>query len=393
MNYPDPVPLTRRSALALLAVGGLTGCAFKPISWGEPTGSPVPTASADNALEVAEDYFNQSPDSGAKMLNEGITTMQRISTPHFDARLDRRFAGETLSAQTVAQVFEQGAIRAPQGFELVAFTLQAGHPYYGETDTARAAVEILVAASTVIPLTAPFGVFNDTTRRFAREWVLVILAVPAGAPVMLQVRDEGLTVAVDLRSGAPVVDEAWAANTGFRERVGIKVIGDDQVFHRTLATLPTGALQKQTSRFSFGIKPQASWGLVPWNSEDGWAEKGKQWLRISTGARVAFEPPGNPAVIMDIDVVNSFQYVEGTAAPIPAHRPKTITTEAIYNGEAVLDVTWLVPGMESRATITCNPVGELRARYSDHPDVSAEFTGAASPISFTLAFSPLEEEW
>lgn len=387
------MPLTRRSAIALLAIAPLTGCAFEPITWENPSAAPTVDQSADDAALVPEEYFNRSPDSAPKLLPEGTTTMQRISTPHFDARLDRRFAGPRLGAQTMAQVYEPGAVRAPEGFELIAFTLQAGRPFYAETGSATAVLEVLVGDSTALPLAAPFGVFDQTTRRFERQWVLTVLAVPLGADVALRVRDEGKAVEVNLRTGAPRVDDAWAANAGFRQPVSIEVTGEQQVFTRELATLPTDGTPPQTSTFKFGIAPEASRGLVPWNPEDGWADPGTQWLRVDNHARVLFEPVGAPAVVMEIDVPKSFQYTEGTAAPIPALRPKTMTTDAIRDGVAPMEVTWMVPAQENRAIFTCNPVGRAEAHYSDHAPIPMEYTGQADPLVFVLSITPLEESW
>ncbi|NHB84515.1 hypothetical protein G7085_07605 [Tessaracoccus sp. HDW20] len=97
------------------------------------------------------DYFAQSPDSGARTLSEGVPAPQRISTPHFDARLDRRFVGDALGAVTAAQVRERTGIRAPDGYELVAFTLQAGTPTFGETDASSARIEIEVGRVSSTP--------------------------------------------------------------------------------------------------------------------------------------------------------------------------------------------------------------------------------------------------
>lgn len=387
------VPLTRRSALALLAVGPLTGCTFTPIAWEDPTASPTSAASADDATVVAADYFNRSPDPAPKTLSEGVSTLQRISTPHFDARLDRRFAGKRLSAQTTAQIYEPGAVRAPQGGELIAFTLQAGSPCFLEDVKAAAQVDIVVGGGVVLPLTAPFGVFNRDTGTFEREWVLSVCAVPEGADVALRVTDEGRRVSVDLRTGAPIEDEGWVATAGFREPLAVRIGDARQRLTRELVTVPTDTTPVQTSTFELDLALEAIDALLAWTPEDGWAQPGMRWLRIATGARASFEPADNPSAVMDIDVVKSFLYREGTAAPVGAHRPRSVTTQEVMDGKAVLDVTWLVPTPRERVTITCDPVGVIEALYRDHDPIAMKATGPANHLAFALEFAPVEPPW
>ncbi len=379
MNYPEPVNLTRRSALALLAVTGLSGCSFSPIQWEDPEALPSPSPSGDGAVEVRSDYFAQSPDTGDRTLSEGIPVSLRIATPHFDAWLDRRFHGKSLGAVTTAQVRESTAIRAPEGHELIAFTLKAGTPAFSDSGTDGARVAIIAGDSLHYPLAAPFGPSYD------RGWALYILTVPEGVPVVLTVTDEGKVVTVDLRTGEPEADEPWRANRGFRERVAIEIVEGPAILERDLLAVVNG--QQLRSRFRLGLDPQAPSELVPWNPESGWAEENMQWLWIAMNAKVEFVP-SDPAMLIELDVPGSFSYREAQADPIPAHLPRMITTEAIQRQSQDLDVRWAVPGAATDAQFDCSPVGVAVARFSDHPDVAAEFTGAPSQQTWTLKFTP-----
>lgn len=387
MNYPEPVALTRRSALALLAVSGLAGCSFEPITWETTTANPTADASTDPAAEVRADYFAQSPDSGARTLLEGVPAAQRISTPHFDARLDRRFVGEEIGAETAAQLRERTPIRASKDHELVAITLQAGVPSFADSEAGGASISIELGDGVKLPVQQPFGALDRERGRYVRDWALLVFSVPTGAPVRLAVADEGKTVRVDLREGAPIVDQAWEANRGFRERVDIEVVDPAAVLHREVQTAPVNG-QVQKSRFRLGLNPDAARGLVPWNPQSGWAPDGRQWLRVAMRAKVEFAP-ADPAVFATLDVKRSFSYVEGRDAPLAPNLPETIETEVLQRGTAELDVTWAVNGAASEAQLICNPVASaMYARYTDHPDVAATFVGRPEQAMFTLRITP-----
>lgn len=385
-HYPDPVALTRRSALTLLAVTGLSGCAFEPISWETPDPSKPTTPSTPDGVEVRPDYFAQSGDSGARTLPEGVPVPQRIATPHLDARLDRIFAGDSLGAVTAAQVRERTAIRAPKGSELIAFTLEAGSPAFGGPQAAQVDMGIDFGDGQRYPIKSPFGLFSADRGTYDRGWALCIFSVPIGSTVLLTVADQGKVVTLDLRTGKPVDDEGWRANRGFRERIEVEVVGGAKVLERDLVTAPVNGHQL-TTRLRMGLDPVAAHGLVPWSPDGGWAEGDRQWLRLATKARVEFVP-SDPSVVIDLDVPRSFSYAEAQEAPIAARLPESITTESIQRGSAELDVTWLVPGLASQAVVSISPVGTAAVRFSDHPDVGAQFTGEAPQVSYVLTFTP-----
>ncbi|NHB84514.1 hypothetical protein G7085_07600 [Tessaracoccus sp. HDW20] len=140
-----------------------------------------------------------------------------------------------------------------------------------------------------------------------------MFAVRSGSAVALSVTDEAKKVTVDLRTGAPLVGDAWHATRGFRERVGIEVVGGQQVLDRDLTTAPVNG-QQLSSRFRLGLDPGAGYGLVPWNPEGGWAPEGMQWLRVSMRARVEFVP-SDPTVVIELDVPRSFIYTEACRRP------------------------------------------------------------------------------
>ena len=374
--------LTRRSALALLAATSLSGCSFEPIQWGPDTGGSTSGAQG-KATEVSPTYFAQSPDSGTRSLSEGAPASQRISTPHFDARLDRTFIGPQISAETAAQIREESSLSAPNGYELVAFTLEAGTPYFAPAEGANAQVNLIIDDRSV-PLQAPFGTYSESSG-YVRQWALVVFCVPESSAVVLAVTDAEQTVQVDVRTGAPIADTAWQLTRGFRERVAVEITGGSEVLNRTIVTDPVNG-QQLTFQFQLGIDPTAERGLVPWNPEDGWASEGNQWLRIAMNAKVNFVP-GDQAVHVDLDVTNSFSYSEGDNAPVQPHRPKSIVTTEIQRAAAVLDVTWIVPGDADAATVRCSPSGTVQVQFSDHPTVRGDFSGAAPTATYQLAFA------
>lgn len=354
-----------------------------PIVWTTPT--PTETGPTnDPAAELSPDFFVQSTDGGSKSLSGGKRIGQVISTPHFDGTLEEIFIGKRLNEQTASQIRQLGEVRAPQGYDIVAFTLKAGRPSFASDGERRSNVQ-LRAGDSVIRVEAPFGRFVQASNRYELQWVMFGVCVPEGRDAFLDVEDQGKTVTVDIRTGQPVLDDAWTATEGFRNRWDIDVSPGNAVFTRQMQTLPPAGIQQQSAKFSLAMEPDTSWGLVPWNPEGGWAEAGHQWLLIKFGARIGFDP-ASPYFVLNIDVPASFTYQDKEGLIQPAVMPKSITTEALIREQGELDVTWQVTGRDDQAIIRCAPMGQISASYQDLQNLPAEFSSPVAPVEFVISF-------
>lgn len=377
--------MNRRTALGLLAVAGLTGCSLEPIEWVEPTAEPP--ASMDPAVEVRSDFFVQTSDSGVKRLAEGLDVGLRVSTPHFDGVIDQIFTGERLGEQDAAQVRQNTAITAPQRHEFLAFTMQAGLPVFQADTDVTLGYQLRVGAA-VIEVGPPFGRFIvSDTAGYEIPWVLFVLSVPKGEPVFLDITDQEQTVSVNLITGEPVDDEAWALTQGFRERSTISIDPLRATFSHGVTSLPGAEQEPDQSVFTLPMtaNDRASI-LAPWLPARGWAVPGMQWLRL----RFTIEPRfDNPLFRYEFSGADTFKYQDSSGLARQAVAPERLTTEDVELS-TTLDVTFEVPTADPAGTLLCRPAGVLQALYVNNRVVPAEFIGEAPGISFGVEFAPAE---
>ncbi|MCC2591981.1 hypothetical protein LKO27_00860 [Tessaracoccus sp. OS52] len=378
--------MSRRAALLGVAAATVSGCAFEPVSFQPPSPSPSPTASVDPAKVVDSQYFLRSRDGAPKNLPEGSRGVQRIATPHLDATLQAWFTGERLSLETAAQVGETAPLKASDGHELAAFTLRGGVPGYIET-TEHVVTSRLLLGDSVIELPNLFDKFNPPSGSYLREWEMFVFSVVEGEPITLQVTDEGKTVSVDLRTGLPTVDDAWRANTGFRDRWDISCAPENGVFKRGFTTMPTAGFDAETGELAVGLQPDTLSGLLPWTPNLGWAPEGHQWLAVPMNVRVQV-PTGKVFPQVNLDVPASFLYQDEAGEFHPAVHPATVTTDALARQQVDLIVTWAVTGRDATAQFSFNAVGPIEVDYTDYQNMPAQFTTEAVPLEFSLAYTP-----
>lgn len=363
----------------------LSGCSFTPVSFSEPT-TPTSTPSVDPVLTLDPEFLVRASDGEAKTLPEGVRSDQRFSTPHLDGTLVGWFVGESLGAATAAQLDEDTPIRAPEGYELAAFTVRGGTPGFVETADHAATVAIR-AGDRRIPVPALFGEFNTGTETYLTQWEMMSFCVPAGERIALEITDETKTIVIDLRTGVPLVDEAWKATTGFRERQVIECKPENATFERSFSTIPPPTLEVDTGTMFLAFQPDTLSGLRPWTPTQGWAPEGKQWLAVPMAPRVKWE--GRVSGQLTLDVPASFLYLD-TDGEHAAVSPPSITTDQITTDQAELVVVWPVSGLQGSGTISFNAVGKLEVDYTEDEGVPAQFTSASIPLEFTLTMTPAQ---
>lgn len=363
----------------------VTGCSFTPVTFSEPT-TPTPSSSVDPTVTLDPEFLVRATDGGDKTLVEGIRNDQRFSTPHLDGSLVGSFVGEALSLVSASQLGQQTPIRAPEGHELAAFILRGGRPGFVETVDHAASVQLRIGDRR-IPVPKLFNSFSTQSDEYLTQWEMFCLCLPAGDAIALEVTDEGKTISLDLRTGVPLIDEAWKATTGFRERFEIVCDPASGVFKRTFSTLPPPGLEADTGEMSLGLLPDTVRGLKPWTPAQGWAPDGKQWLSIPMNARVGWD--GRVAALLTLRVPESFIHRDRDGQ-VAAEDPDTITTDQITTGQVDLVVVWPVTGREGASTISFNAVGELAVDYAETAGVPAQFTSPALPVEFTLTATPIQ---
>lgn len=378
--------MTRRAALLGLGTVAVSGCSFEPVTF-SPTTAPAPSPSVDPTVVLDPEFYVRSKDGSAKTLMEGNWTDQRFSTPHLDGTLVNCFVGDSLSAATASQVALETAVRPPDGYELAAFTLQGGRPSFTDTVEHAASVQLRIDDRR-IPVEQLFESFSIEDGRYLSEWEMISFCLPEGDEIVLEVTDESRTIALDLRTGVPLVDADWEATTGFRERWHIECEPVDGVFSREFTTMPPPGLDPESGELLIGLQPDMINGLLPWTPTQGWAPEGQQWLAVPMNARVDWTSRVPPQ--FTLRPPQSLQYLDEDGERVAAVHPESITTEQIATGLAELLAVWPVTGGGGPGSIHFTAVGELEVDYTDAGRVPAQFTSPVEAVEFALTFSPVQ---
>lgn len=352
-----------------------------------PTTAPAPSPSGDPTAVLDPEFYVRSKDGSAKTLVEGSWTDQRFSTPHLDGTLVNCFVGDSLSGTTASQVGSTTAIRAPEGYELAAFILQGGRPSFTDTVEHAASVQLRIGDRR-IPVDKVFESFSIEDGLYLSEWEMICFCLPRGDEIILEVTDEARTIALDLRTGVPLVDADWKATTGFRERWHIECDPVDGVFSREFTTMPPSGLDPESGELRIGLQPDMINGLLPWTPTQGWAPEGQQWLAVPMNARVDWTSRVPPQ--FTLRPPQSLQYLDEDGERVAAVHPDSITAEQIATGLAELLAVWPVAGRGSPGSIFFNAVGELEVDYTDAGPVAAQFTSPVEALEFALTFSPAQ---
>ncbi|GAA4889970.1 hypothetical protein GCM10025789_03030 [Tessaracoccus lubricantis] len=367
---------------------GLSGCSFEPIRWVD--GAPEAVESVDPAVELRADFFVQTSDNGVKSIEEGRTVGQRISTPHFDARLEQVFLGAEVGTGTAMQVRRRTPLRAPEGHQILAFTLAAGLPSFQPDPDADLAHRLRVGDAG-IDLGPPFvrHMINDDGE-YDISWTLIMLCVPEGAPVFLDATDQERTVTLDLLTGEPVDDDAWAATAGLRQRHIIAVEPERQIFMHNLVSLPDPALaiEQDEAQLAIALSPNPTSSiLAPWLPGRGWAQPGMQWLRL----RLTFEPSlTDTRFTYAFSGPESFALEDSAGSNHSVLSPERISAADIELSTTV-DLVWQLTEPFTAATMRFQPKGELKALYTGGVEVPAQFTATPSPLQFGVQFTAREQ--
>lgn len=225
---------------------------------------PAATLPAGTVRVLHSSSFAQLP-GGREAHGAGLVgghALLHVRETGVAARLDR------LTAQRWGLPEE---VRAEDGDELVWASLSLGGRQWRNSDRDVEWAKIAVLAGGVrttvsVPLTgaADPGAYADA----------VLVSVPAGAPVLLQLTDDGVTQSIDVRAGTRIDDARGTYPRPLQDQ-GLRYAGN-------------GSYDGRTS-----VRFQAladGYSLEPWAPGLGWARDGRAWLAVR-GLRVSGGDP------------------------------------------------------------------------------------------------------
>lgn len=342
--------------------------------------SSDPTQSAAPAeVEVESSFFGRSTDGRHVALPGAASSGLIFSMPHLDGRIGEIFSGPTLPHDVASHLERMNPLRAPEGHRFVAFTARAGRPAF-EEDVEHPVAAFLEVDGSPLPLRNLFGGWSRGA--YGVDWELIVACVPDGGRVVLGITDEGRTVRVDLTAGAPVEDDAWAANAGFRLRRVVAFDPGRATYQRGFTTAPPEGIERESGELELGLAPDNAF-LAPWNPVHGWAPPGRMWLTIPMHATVAF---GELPAVVELDLAASFAYRSAAGETGRLVAPLTVSTEEVRRQRADVIPTFEVDGREDGATLTFDAVGRATVQYTEL-QVPATLAGDSTPVRFTLTIS------
>jgi hypothetical protein len=248
--------MSRSRLLAVLAIAvvAMTGCGSHPAA--KPTAAPaaVPTATTSPGAVVGADYVQfasiQKRIGGPLMKHPLPSEQAMIVGPQYAVAFDWTTVTQQIDSEDAVALGLAGPVTAPPGSELFLAHVVAHLP--------RALNNIL--GRTVDTQLIVDGNPRSASLRFDENGLL-ILAVPAGASVVLSVTDSGRTQTLDLRTGM----RGAGANPLFYTRWAMSYF----YLYTPL---------RDPNRGSITIDGKLA--LLPWTAEHGWAPAGKAWLHF-----------------------------------------------------------------------------------------------------------------
>ncbi|GAB7046099.1 hypothetical protein [Catenuloplanes indicus] len=204
-------------------------------------------------------------------------------------------------------------VRADDGDELVWASLSLGGRSWRNSDRDVEWARIAVLAGGVrTTITVPLTASADS----ATYADAVLVSVPAGEPVLLQLTDDGVTQSVDVRAGRRV-DDARGRYPRPVQQGGFRYAGNGTI----------GGAPVRFQAFADGFS------LEPWAPGLGWARDGHAWLAV-TRFRMS---GGTPAAELTLDPALAVSVLtpDGTTRPadtdrVPVSPSSGITPHGLY---------------------------------------------------------------
>lgn len=292
-----------------------------------PRAEPEPTESGPTAEIVAADYVRMAlstPSDTSRLLTQknALTPADAaIIGPEYATAFDWTATVPRIENEDAIRMGLPGAVAAPSGAEL--FLAHVARPLprpVGPAGVQTPKTQVVVG-----------GQARPSSLRFGRDSILVV-AVPAGAPVLLKMTDQGRTQTLDLRTGRRGPD----ADPLFYTRYELQDFG-----------VQTAVRPPDPGR----IDMSGSLALLPWTEEHGWAPAGKAWLHFEGFLTQMLADTDGPVTL---DVARSITVTAGGKA-YPAAAEKVRLGDALSATRIPAPVDIAVPVGFRTGTIRLNP--------------------------------------
>lgn len=332
-------------------------------------GCTDPISASADYLEVFEGYVD---------VGDPPTSPGELTGPHFDLKIAEVATTAVLKGSPADNLDLDEPLQAAADHEFVLAKLRSNfEPPRWERKDANVEVAVVVADQR-----RPLAGVVD--RLSAYTDLALVVSVPEGAPVTLEVTDEGRPLSLDLRTGSLAGNSTYQVLYSEElTRLDYEETGTVEAFGRTrLLKVEIVGLWSSTDSHS----------LEPFVPSAGWAEPGRSWLLIP-GLRTSSSIPYDPNLFgfdmaFDLDTAATFGLAQpgGTITRAEAWQPFGVD-DLETNGILGFNVIFDVPDSFRTGTLQITLDGPMTARL-DGSSVPTGWATPPPPAQLPIVFSP-----
>ncbi len=338
----------------------------------------LPGCSSSAAMTAPPDYLEVF-DNTYVIAGDVPAGSGRLAGPHFDLQIARVVTTSELSGSLADSLDLVSPLQAADDHEFVVATMARDfEPPRWSPDDANLEVAV-IEADQRRPLARGLDFLsgvNDMT---------LVASVPKGAPVLLQVTDEGRPLSIDLRDGSPTAESNYQVSYSqelqpldYEEAGVVAASGRTRPLQVAIASYWSSA-----DRHS----------LEPFVPTAGWARPGRSWLLVkglhASSTTITDAGLFGFSMTFDLDVAATFGLAlqDGTTIPAQARQPLRLDDSSGITSVNGFPVIFDMPDSFRTGTLQITPAGTMTA-YVDGASVPADWEVPPTPAQVPIDFQP-----
>jgi len=330
-------------------------------------GCTDPTTAAPDHLEIVAGYVD---------VGDAPTGAGELSGPHFDLAIDEVATTTVLKGAHADYLDLAAPLQAAPGHEFVLARLPPSVEPPRFERTSENVQEALLVGDQRRPLV-------DVLDRLAQYVELtLVVSVPRGAPVILQITDEGRPLSLDVRTGDVAPDSTYRVE--YSQEFSPRDYGETGTVEAFGRTRPLKVEIFWSSGYGHSLEP-----FVP---SAGWAPPGRSWLLIQGPLRASSSTVLDYGIfgfglVFDLDLAATFGLAQPDGPTTRAEAPQLLrVNDTSGMGPASgFSVVFDVADSFRSGTLRITPDGPMTA-FLDDDVVDTGWATPPAPAEIPIAF-------